>query len=218
MAGVALLAGLVGRLAAGLAFGVVLLYVMVYTPLKTRSTFCTLAGAACGAMPPLIGWAAASGHLPGRAWLLAGILFVWQIPHFFALAWMHRADYERGGFRMLPVVERDGALTFRVLLLFTLVLLPLGLCVTLAGLAGPIFAVGSFVLGGGWLALAVRLYQQRSTTSARRVFWASLLYLPLLLGLMLADRGPPVSGPSGLDPASRPAGAAVSATAEAGGS
>lgn len=187
--GVALLAVLVNLLAAGLAATVVLLYTLVYTPLKQRSTLCTVVGAVCGAIPPLIGWAAAAGRLELGAWLLAATLFVWQIPHFFSLAWIYRRDYARGGFRMLPVIDPGGRLTFQILLLFCLVLLPLGLTVYLVGVAGPVFALGSLLLGGAWTLLGLHLYRERSLASARRVFLTSLAYLPLLLGLMLADRG-----------------------------
>jgi len=188
--GIVLLAWLVNSLAAILALVVVLLYTLVYTPLKRHSTFCTLVGAVCGAIPPMIGWAASTGRLDLGAWLLATILFIWQMPHFFALGWLYRRDYARGGFCMLPVVDRTGDLTCRVLVMFSLVMLPLGLMVTLTGMAGPIFALGSLLLGIGWLLLGVRLYRDRSAANARKVFLGSLVYLPLLLGLMVADRGP----------------------------
>jgi protoheme IX farnesyltransferase len=188
LAGVVVLAAQASLPTAGLALGVVLLYVLVYTPLKTRSTLCTLAGAVCGAIPPLIGWAAAGGRLTAGAWLLAGLLFSWQIPHFFALAWLHRRDYARCGFKMLPVVDSTGHLTFHVLLLFALALLPLGLSMALVGLTGPVFAFGSLALGGIWLVLAVRLYRRRTAAAARHVFLSSLVILPLLLGGMVVDR------------------------------
>jgi protoheme IX farnesyltransferase len=190
VAGVAVLASLVNTLAAALALSVILFYTLVYTPLKRRSTFCTLAGAVCGAIPPMIGWAASTGRLDTGAWLLGAVLFVWQIPHFFSLAWLYRHDYARGGFRMLPVVDRAGDLTCRALLMFAMVLVPLGLTVTLTGMAGPLFALGSILLGMGWLVLGVRLYRDRSDANARKMFLGSLVYLPLLLGLMVADRGP----------------------------
>jgi protoheme IX farnesyltransferase len=191
--GVSVLALFCGPLPAGLALGVVVIYTVVYTPLKRRSSFCTLAGAVCGAVPPLIGWAAAAGRLDSPAWILAIVLFVWQIPHFFALGWMHRRDYARARFCMLPVIDTNGQLTFSVLVLFHLVLIPIGLALALVGAAGPVYALGSVALGCIWLAQGLRLYADRSIVNARRVFMGSLLYLPLLLGLMVADR-PPASG------------------------
>jgi heme o synthase len=179
-----------GPLPAALAAATILLYVLVYTPLKRLTTLNTLIGAVCGALPPLIGWSAASGGLATGAWLLAALLFVWQIPHFLALAWLYREDYARGGLRMLPVVDPAGGLTFPVTVLFALLHLPLGLLVTLTGVAGTWFALGSLGLGASWAWLGLRLYLSHSDRDARRVFWASLAYLPLVLALMVADRGP----------------------------
>lgn len=179
-----------GLLPAMLAAATILLYVLVYTPLKRTSTLNTLVGAVCGALPPLIGWSAATGGLQTGGWLLFALLFVWQMPHFLALAWMYREDYARGGLRMLPVVDPDGRLTFPVTVLFALLHLPLGLLVTMAGVAGPWFAVGSLLLGAWWGMLGLKLYRSHSDHDARRVFLASLAYLPLALVLMVADRGP----------------------------
>ncbi len=179
-----------GVLPAALAAGTILLYVLVYTPLKRVSTLNTLVGAVCGAIPPLIGWAAATGGLATGGWLLFALLFVWQMPHFLALAWMYRADYARGGLRMLPVVDPEGRITFPVTVVFAALHLPLGLLVTLTGVAGPWFALGSLLLGMWWLVLGLRLYRSHSDRDARRVFLASLAYLPLALVMMVADRGP----------------------------
>jgi len=179
-----------GWLPAALAAATILLYVLVYTPLKRVSTTNTLVGALCGALPPLIGWSAGTGGLELGGWLLFALLFVWQMPHFLALAWMYRADYARGGLRMLPVVDPTGRITFPVTVLFAALHLPLGLLVTVSGVAGPWFALGSLALGMWWLALGLRLYRSHSDGDARRVFLASLAYLPLALILMLADRGP----------------------------
>ncbi len=177
-----------GPLPAALATATVLLYVLVYTPLKRRTTLNTLAGAVCGAIPPMIGWSAATGRLQVGAWLLFALLFVWQMPHFLALAWLYREDYARGGLQMLPVIDPTGGLTFPVTVLFAVLHLPLGLLVTVAGVSGPWFALGSLGLGGYWAWLALRLYISRSESAARRVFLASLAYLPLALLLMVADQ------------------------------
>jgi protoheme IX farnesyltransferase len=138
----------------------------------------------------LIGWSAATGGLDTGAWLLFTLLFVWQMPHFLSLAWMYREDYARGRMRMLPVVDPEGRITFPVTVLFALLHLPLGLMVTLTGVAGPWFAAGSLALGLWWAWLGLRLYRSHSDRDARRVFLASLAYLPLALLLMVADRGP----------------------------
>lgn len=187
-AGVALLAATVNLLTAALALAVVLLYTLVYTPLKVRSPFCTLAGAVCGAMPPMMGWSAATGSLAAGAALLGGILFLWQIPHFLSLAWLYRDDYRRGGFRMLPLLDPSGALTGRVAATYTLALVGVTLAVPLAGLTGVVFAAGALLLGGWLAAVAARLAASRGQLEARRLFLATLTYLPLLLALMLADR------------------------------
>lgn len=179
-----------GPLPALLAVITILLYVLVYTPLKRRSTLNTLVGAVCGAIPPMIGWSAATGGLELGAWLLFALLFVWQMPHFLALAWLYREDYARGGLRMLPVNDPQGRLTFPVTVIFALLHLPLGLLVTLSGVAGPWFALGSLVLGAAWVWLGLRLYRSQSDRDARRVFYASLVYLPLALLMMVADPGP----------------------------
>lgn len=188
--GVAALAQFTTLLAAGLALANLLLYVLIYTPLKPRTTFNTIVGAITGALPPMIGWAAATGELPAAAWLLGGILFVWQLPHFLALAWLYREDYDRGGFRMLPAVDRGGEITSLVVLAGSLLLVPLGLLGVRMGLAGWWYGAVSVPLAvwmsvGSW-----RLYRSRSLEDARRVFLASLAYLPLLMIAMVLDRGP----------------------------
>ncbi len=185
VSGVVLLLALAGPLPAALCATTLALYVLVYTPLKTRSTLCTLVGAAVGAIPPMIGWTAATGRLELGAWLLAGILFVWQIPHFLALAWIYREDYERGGFRMLPLVDPAGRTTCWMALLYSLALIPLGLAVSAAGLAGLPFAVGSALLGCAMVAASAWLLARRRRVDARRVFLASLVYLPALMILMV---------------------------------
>lgn len=189
-AGLAMLAGLVNLLAAGLALSSLLIYVLLYTPMKTRSTSNTLIGAVCGAIPPMIGWVAATGSLDLGAWVLGSILFVWQLPHFLALAWLYREDYRRGGFAMLPVIDTTGALTSRIVLITSIILIPLGLTVTLSGLAGGLFAIGSVVMGSWLVMLSARLHFSRTSANARKVFLASIMYLILLQGLLVIDQGP----------------------------
>lgn len=187
--GLLLLLVFVNPLTAALALGVELLYLLVYTPMKQRTPLCTLVGAVCGAIPPMMGWTAASGSIGIGAWVLALLLFLWQIPHFLALAWLYREDYARGGFRMLPLVDRAGSATSLMTVLYSLALLPLGFVAALAGLSGWMTAVLGSVLGLGLLLLSVRLFRVRSEDNARRVFRASLAYLPLFLIVLLLDRG-----------------------------
>ncbi|MBK9118322.1 MAG: protoheme IX farnesyltransferase [Phycisphaerales bacterium] len=198
LAGPLILAVTTNAAAAGLALATLLIYVLIYTPLKVLSPLNTLVGAIVGALPPLIGAVAASGVIPTAGWVLAGILFLWQIPHSLALAWMYRADYERGGFCMLPVLDPSGHLTGCVTVIYSLLLLPLPLLLTLYGVTGPFFAVGALLLGLAFLVCGVVLERARSAPAARRVFLASVLYLPLLLGLMVVDRQvqPASPGPS----------------------
>jgi heme o synthase len=173
-----------------LGLAVVLIYTLVYTPLKSRTPLCTLAGAVCGAIPPMMGWSATGAALSFGAWMLGGVLFLWQIPHFLSLAWLYRDDYRRGGFRMLPVVDPSGRTTGLMAVLYTLALLPVGMLAVLGGMAGWLFAVGALALGFGLVTLALRLATLRTEPVARRLFLATLGYLPLLLGLMVADRVP----------------------------
>lgn len=171
-------------------------YVLVYTPLKPRTTLNTLVGAVCGATPPMIGWAAATGGLELGAWILGGILFVWQLPHFLALAWMYRDDYAQGGFRMLPIVDPTGLLTARVVLVTTLLMVPVSLMATLAGVAGYAFALTALLLGAFFIERAIRMVRDRSRASARGLFLASIIYLPLLMGALVADRTPGAPSPA----------------------
>lgn len=187
--GVALLWAMINATAAALALLTIVIYVAAYTPLKVRSSFNTLVGAICGAIPPMIGWVAASGSIDQGAWVLAFILFVWQIPHFLALAWLYRDDYRRGGFVMLPVIDLRGRLTSRVIVLTAALLLPLGLLATMWRIAGAWYAVGSLALGAWMLALCLQFYFSHTRISARRIFLASIIYLPALLCLMVFDRG-----------------------------
>ena len=175
------------RLAAGVAFATLASYALIYTPLKSRTALSTLVGGVPGALPPMIGWAAARGNLSLEAWVLFGIVFMWQMPHFLAIAWLCREDYARAGLPMLPVVEPDGRSTGQQAVLYAAVLLPISLLPTLIGLAGRVYFVGAAVMGVAFLALAVRFAQDRNNSTARRLFLGSISYLPLLWGLMLGN-------------------------------
>ncbi|TVQ51807.1 MAG: protoheme IX farnesyltransferase [Phycisphaerales bacterium] len=209
--GVMTLAVFVNFAAAGLALLTILLYVLIYTPLKAHSTLNTLVGAVCGAIPPMIGWVAARGAIEPGAWILGLMLFVWQLPHFLALAWLYRDDYERGGFIMLPMRDRDGELTAQVTVLTAVLLIPICLIGTLLGVAGLWYAFGSLLLGLWLVALSVRFYRNRTNANARRVFFASIVYLPILLILLMLDRGPINSG-GFLSNEAVPAGTSATAT------
>jgi heme o synthase len=181
---------LINPLTAGLALAIQVIYIALYTPMKVVSPTSTLVGAVTGAIPPLMGFSAATGRLDGPAWVLAVLLFVWQIPHFLALAWMFREDYARGGYRMLPLIDEGGAVTCRMLLVYTLVLVPVVLVAVLVGLSGYIFAIGAVLLTLLLLWVGARLWHIRTVRAARMLFIASVLYLPLVLILMVSDRGP----------------------------
>jgi len=174
-------------LTAGLSLFCILLYVLVYTPMKPRTSFNTLVGAVVGAIPPVMGWTAATGRLTVGAFILGGLLLLWQVPHFMALAWMYRDDYARGGFRMLPAVDPTGGATSRLAFLYAAALIPLGALAWADGLSGTTFLAGSTMVGVVFAFFGWRFLRQRSDAAARRLFLASLLYLPLVLGLMVAD-------------------------------
>lgn len=163
-------------------------YLLVYTPLKRRSPHSTTVGAIPGAMPPLIGFAAASGTLTAEAWILYAILFIWQFPHFYAIAWMYRDDYARAGIRMLPVVEPDGESTARHILYTALLLIPVSLAPAFFSMTGKFYFAGALLLGLYFLYASVRVALDRTILRARGVLLASVVYLPLLYGLMLLDR------------------------------
>jgi heme o synthase len=191
IAGVAILCPTSNGLTAILALANVLIYVLVYTPLKPVSSVNTLVGAVVGAIPPMMGWVAVTGTLDAGAWVLGGILFVWQIPHFLALAWMYRADYARGGYKMLSVTEPSGRLTTRLAVMYSLLLIPLCLALVYLGNAGVVFGVLSTVFGVGLVGLAVRFAVTRGNGDAKRLFLATIVYLPLLTGVLCVDaRGP----------------------------
>lgn len=175
-------------LAASVAFVTLVSYSVVYTPLKRRTSLATIAGAVPGALPPMIGWAAARGTLSIEAWTLFAIVFFWQMPHFLAIAWMYREDFGRAGFPLLPVIEPDGRSTGRHAVAFAAALVPVSVVPGVVGLAGLVYTMAALALGSGLLALAVAFARTRTAEAARRLFLGSLAYLPLLWGMMIADR------------------------------
>ncbi len=163
-------------------------YLFLYTPLKQRTPLSTLVGAFPGAMPPIIGYAAASGVLDAQAWTLFAILFLWQFPHFLAIAWMYREDYERAGIVMLPVVQPSGEGTARQIVLYSLALIPVSMAPSLLGMSGKFYLFGALALGLWYLYSGVRVAFDRTILRARSVLLVSVIYLPLIYGLMLLDR------------------------------
>jgi protoheme IX farnesyltransferase len=175
-----------GPLATAVALVTWLSYLFAYTPLKRRTPLATIVGAVPGALPPVIGWAAAGDGLGPGAFILFAILFLWQIPHFLAIAWLYRDDYARAGFPMLPVLDREGSFTARQAVLHSLALLLVSLAPPAAGLAGGAYAAGALVLGVGLTLFALRLARARDLVAARGLFLASVVYLPALSCLLLA--------------------------------
>ena len=188
LAGAAELAIWVNVLSALLGAFTLAAYLFVYTPMKSRTHLSTVVGALPGAMPPLMGYAAASGLLNREAWSLFFILFVWQFPHFLAIAWMYRDDYARAGIRMLPVVEPDGKSTSRQIILYATTLIPISLLPVMLGMSGKIYLVGAMILGLWFLYTGVRVAFDRTNVRARHVLLASVIYLPMIYGLMVFDR------------------------------
>jgi protoheme IX farnesyltransferase len=177
----------VNGLTALLAAASWLVYLFAYTPLKPRTPLNTIVGAVSGAIPAAMGWTAATGRLEPGAAVLFAVLFVWQIPHFLSIAWIHRKDYADGGFLMLPVVDPDGRATFRIAAVYSLGLLPVGWAAAFAGLSGWLYLAGSTLLGLGMVVAALRLHRTHTVEAARAVFLASLAYLPGLFLLMVLD-------------------------------
>ena len=188
IAGLLILAEGVNWLAAGVALATLVSYAIVYTPLKRHTSFSTVIGAIPGALPPVIGWAAAENGLSQGAWVLFGIVFLWQLPHFLAIAWMYRDDYARAGFPMLPVIEPDGRSTARQAVVYTAALLPVALAPTLVGMSGTIYFGAALVLTLCFLAASMRFAMTRAVRDARRLFFTSIIYLPILWTLMIVDR------------------------------
>ena len=163
-------------------------YVLVYTPLKRLTSLATLVGGVPGALPVVIGWVAAAGTLTPPAFVLFGIVFFWQMPHFLAIAWLYRDDYAAAGIPLLPVLEPDGRRTGRQALLYSAALWPVSLMPPLVGIGGGAYMAIATVLGFALITLSARFARDRSTTAARRLFLFSITYLPLLLGALVADR------------------------------
>jgi protoheme IX farnesyltransferase len=187
VAGLALLAVFANVTAATVAFSTLFLYVFVYTPLKPVTTLNTAIGAVPGALPPVIGWAAATGQLGVEAWALFLIVFLWQFPHFLAIAWIYRDDYARGGHKMLPSVDPNGSITGRQSVIHALALVPAGLLPTVVGLAGPYYFAGALILSLYYLAHSVRFWTDVDDRTARALLRASFLYLPAILALLLLN-------------------------------
>ena len=163
-------------------------YLFIYTPLKRVTTLNTVIGAIPGALPPLMGWTAARNEINAEGWSLFAILFFWQLPHFLAIAWMYREDYARAGYAMLPVFDPDGRRTARQAISHTLGLLPISLCPFLFRFEGVMYLAGALVLSLGFLWQAIQFSRELNFQRARRLFYASIIYLPLLLGLMVFDK------------------------------
>jgi protoheme IX farnesyltransferase len=178
----------VNALASLLAVLALLSYLFLYTPLKRRTPLCTLVGAFPGAMPPLIGWAAASGRLSFDAWVLFAVLFLWQFPHFMAIAWMYRDDYERAGYLVLPRGKRKIRFMAWQSTLPALALIPVSLVPGLTGLAGPVYTVGTLLLGSYFCCCGAQLAVRKSNADARRLLFLSIIYLPFVFVLMVLNK------------------------------
>ena len=183
--GIGMLAATANLLAAMLALTTLIVYVLVYTPMKRRSDLSTIVGAIPGALPPLIGWAAGAGALTSGGWALFAIVFLWQIPHFMAIAWLYRDDYGRAGFPMLPVIDPAGRLAGRQALLYSAALLPVSLIPPVLGVTTPTYFWLALVLGAALIGLSWRFASQPSERTARALFFGSIIYLPLVWAAMI---------------------------------
>lgn len=178
----------VNPLTAFLGLIVIVGYVLVYTPLKTRTSASTAIGALPGALPPLMGWTAAANDITLGAWGLFAMQFLWQFPHFFAIAWMYKEEYAKAGILMLPVVEPDGKLTFRQIVLFAVMLVPVSLAPFFFGISGPVFLIGAVILGIWFLWASFRAARAKTKEKAKALLLVTVIYLPLLFILMVADK------------------------------
>jgi protoheme IX farnesyltransferase len=188
LSGIAILALFANPRAAFLAFATIAIYILIYTPMKRISSLNTLVGAIPGALPPLIGWVAARGQYDTEGCLLFATLWFWQMPHFLAIAWMYKDDYADGGFVMLTANDPEGSVTSRQALLYSLFLIPVTLMPSILGFNSPIYFFGALALGLAFTAFALRFMMQRSRAAARNLFFSSIIYLPLLLGLLVATQ------------------------------
>jgi len=179
-----------GALASGLGVVTCLSYLLAYTPLKKRTVWATFVGAFPGAVPPMIGWVAATGSLDRGAWLLFAILFLWQFPHFYAISWMYREDYARAGILMLPVVDREGTRTFRQIILYAAALVGVSLLPAVLGLAGIVYFFGALVVCTALLQVCLWAASNKTNARAKWLMHATVLHIPLLLGLMAYDKLP----------------------------
>ncbi len=186
--GLVYLAGAVNLLTGLLGAITLVSYLFIYTPLKRVTPLNTAIGAVSGALPPLMGWTAARGEINIEGWSLFAIVFFWQLPHFLAIAWMYREDYAKAGFTMLPMFDPDGRRTSGQAVSHTLGLLPISLCPFMFGLEGGIYLIGALVLSLGFVWQAIRFSRDLTLQRARLLFYASIIYLPLLLGLMVLDK------------------------------
>jgi protoheme IX farnesyltransferase len=186
-AGILLLALAVNPLTSVLAVATFAAYIFAYTPLKTRTSLATVVGAVPGAAPPLLGWTGASGELALGGWLLFALLFLWQLPHFLAIAWLYREDYRSAGMRLLTIDDPDFARTARQAALWTVALVPISLAPSAVGLAGPLYLAGALVLGALFLGVAIAFARAPRVASARRLLLTSVAYLPAVLAVLVAD-------------------------------
>jgi len=179
-----------GALVSGLGIATCVSYLLGYTPLKKRTIWATFVGAFPGAIPPMIGWVAATGSLNRGAWILFGILFLWQFPHFHAIAWMYREDYARAGIKMLPVVDREGTRTFRQIILYSVALVGVSLLPAVLGLAGVVYFFGALVVCTALVQVCFWAASNKTNARAKWLMHATVLHIPLLLGLMAYDKLP----------------------------
>jgi protoheme IX farnesyltransferase len=189
LAGLFILIWTVNLLTGFLVLLAAFLYVLVYTPMKRLTWLNTTFGAIPGAIPPLCGWAAASGNLSAGAWVLFLILFAWQHPHFYSIAWMFKDDYRSAGFKMLPVVDPCGTSTFRQTIFFAVLLIGASILPTFIGMTGSVYGAGATLMGLGLLTVSAMFACHKSVADARRLLRASVVYLPLLLILIIVDAG-----------------------------
>lgn len=188
--GLGYLALAVNLLSASVTAFITMSYLLFYTPLKQRSSLCMLVGAVPGALPPVIGWVATRGSLDVGAWVLFAIMFLWQVPHTLAIARLYREDYAKAGIMFLPVIEPEGSSSNRQIISHSTALLAVSLLPTLLGIAGGIYFAAAFVLGIGFIAIGIALALNSTLANARRLLFASLVYLPVLLLVMALDRIP----------------------------